>query len=195
MLNFVKRCRNVEGKSTIWATFHQVWQTMTNVANIFIEKNTKFATFLRLGQCKSWNPSEIQCGEKLVTTHTAKTCEHPKRVSRNSQKQMMNYLVIQREGTAVTRPRESILMATRMQGNPWESPKVASSRLSLQVHCCWGRKQLVSRGSSSAAPPEEAATPAQCARRKELHLRKKMKNGATQCREHGEGSIPTYRAG
>ena len=41
--------------------------------------------------------------QKPGTTHTTKKYENVKRVSRNSQKQMIDYLVLEREGTAVTR--------------------------------------------------------------------------------------------
>ena len=45
-------------------------------------------------------------GKNLEPTHTRKMYETVKRVSRNSQKQKMNYLVLQRKGTAVKRLRE-----------------------------------------------------------------------------------------
>ena len=40
-----------------------------------------------------------------------------------------------RKGIVVTRPEEQLLIATDMQDHPRASPKVASSRLSLQMHC------------------------------------------------------------
>ena len=40
-----------------------------------------------------------------------------------------------RKGIVVTRPEEQLLIATDMQDHPRASPKDASSRLTLQVHC------------------------------------------------------------
>ena len=54
-----------------------------------------------------WAVQKLESNEEsLKTTHTTKMCENVKRISRNSQHQMMNYSLIQRKGTAVKRPGE-----------------------------------------------------------------------------------------
>ena len=81
------------------------WKTRNCEKLIFILKN--------FGRLFCWNVEvgavqklESNVGKSLETTHTTKKCENVKRISRNSKKQMMNYLVPQRKGTAVKRPKE-----------------------------------------------------------------------------------------
>ena len=93
------------------------------------------------------------------------------------------------EGTAVTRPGEQLMMATIRQDHPRTFPKVARTRLSLQVQR-WITNQYAHEESSAGRLGEaghnrvESKTPGTAAVQK--------KNGAVQCRERGKGSIPTW---
>ena len=126
-------------------------------------KSWKFRRFFRdmlsSERCKSWNPKWREAWKNnpetqrkseemrkylvlqrnMIRTHNhaaEKMQNATRRTEWRRKKSKRDWTAAgRREVTAVTRPREQILTATNIQQHPRTSPKVASSRLNLQMHC------------------------------------------------------------